>query len=70
MKKENKIEKKLSLKKIQIAKLNFIRGGDGNDDNMTGADTTTSINCDKPTPNNPTPKPPQKPTVVIGNDIY
>ncbi|WP_445432830.1 hypothetical protein [Chryseobacterium indoltheticum] len=48
MKKENKIEKKLSLKKIQMTKLNFVRGGSGSglDDNATGVDTTTSKNCD------------------------
>ena len=46
MKKENKIEKKLSLKKIQMTKLNFVRGGDRIDDNVTGVDTTTSKNCD------------------------
>lgn len=48
MKKENKVGKKLSLKKIQITKLNFIKGGGGSglDDNATGADTTTSKNCD------------------------
>lgn len=45
MKKENKFEKKLSLKKIQMTKLNFIRGGDGNDGG-TNADTT-SKNCKK-----------------------
>lgn len=48
MKKENKVGEKLSLKKIQITKLNFIRGGGGVglDDNATGVDTTTSKNCD------------------------
>lgn len=48
MKKENKIETKLSLKKLQITKLNLIRGGDGND-NGTNGDTTTSQFCPKPT---------------------
>lgn len=50
MKRENKVGKKLSLKKIQITKLSFIRGGGGGgvglDDNATGVDTTTSKNCD------------------------
>ncbi|WP_404985156.1 hypothetical protein ACI513_18045 [Chryseobacterium sp. M5] len=48
MKRENKVGKKLSLKKIQITKLSFIRGGGGVglDDNATGVDTTTSKNCD------------------------
>lgn len=43
MKKENKIGKKLSLKKLQITKLNLIRGGDGNDNGTNG--DTTSQNC-------------------------
>lgn len=48
MRKQKQIEKKLSLKKIQITKLNMIRGGDGNDDTMTVKDTTTSKNCPPP----------------------
>ncbi|WP_160315965.1 hypothetical protein [Chryseobacterium sp. Hurlbut01] len=46
MKKQKQTEKKLSLKKLQITKLNMIRGGDGDIDTMTGGDTTnTSKNC-------------------------
>ncbi|WP_261509787.1 hypothetical protein [Chryseobacterium paludis] len=54
MKKENEIEKKLSLKKLQIVKLNLIRGGAGNlnligevggNDGGTNGDTTGSKNC-------------------------
>ncbi|UEQ75801.1 hypothetical protein [Chryseobacterium arthrosphaerae] len=46
MKKEHKCEKKLLLKKVQLIKLNLIIGGDGN---VTNGDTTTSVNCPKPT---------------------
>ncbi|QQV02410.1 MULTISPECIES: hypothetical protein [Chryseobacterium] len=52
MKKEKKLEKKLSLKKMQITKLSLIRGGDGND-NATNGDTTTSKNCDNDGTNRP-----------------
>lgn len=48
MKKENKIGKKLSLKKIQLTKLNLVRGGDGND-NGTNGDTTSQYCPPKPT---------------------
>lgn len=54
MKKENKIGKKLSLKKIQLTKLNLVRGGDGND-NGTNGDTTSQYCPPKPTkPTKPT----------------
>ncbi|WP_294273058.1 hypothetical protein [uncultured Chryseobacterium sp.] len=43
MKKETNIGKKLSLKKLQLTKLNLIRGGDGNDGGTNG--DTTSKNC-------------------------
>ncbi|KAA0127865.1 hypothetical protein FY557_10690 [Chryseobacterium sp. SN22] len=43
MRKETDIEKKLSLKKLQLTKLNLIRGGDGNDGGTNG--DTTSKNC-------------------------
>ena len=45
MKKKKKFEKKLSLKKLQITKLNMIRGGDGDIDTMTGGDKTASKYC-------------------------
>ncbi|MBW8522220.1 hypothetical protein K0U91_07025 [Chryseobacterium chendengshani] len=54
MKKETKFEKKLSLKKLQITKLDSIRGGDGISDTTNG--DTTSRYC---------PPKPQKPTVSI-----
>ncbi|WP_131667041.1 hypothetical protein [Chryseobacterium taiwanense] len=60
---KKQIEKKLSLKKIQITKLNMIRGGEGNDDTMTVKDTTTSKNCP--------PKPADTaipPVVILGGD--
>ena len=66
MKKENKIEKKLSLKKIQVTKLNFIRGGDNDGGgSMTNGDTTTSKYC-PPKPQNPTNG--QPPVVILGGD--
>lgn len=51
MKKENKSEKKLSLKKLQITQLNMIRGGDGDIDTMTGGDKTASKYCNTNTIN-------------------
>lgn len=47
MKREHKFEKSLMLKKIQMIRLNLIRGG--GDGNVTNGDTTTSVNCPKPT---------------------
>lgn len=61
MKEENKSEKKLSLKKVQITRLNMIRGGDG--DTMTNGDTTSS-KCPPKTAT--TTKLP--PIVILGGD--
>jgi len=62
MKKQKQIEKKLSLKKIQITKLNLIRGGDGGDGTMTNGDTTSS-KCPPPKPMTGIP-----PVVILGGD--
>jgi len=43
MKKGTDIEKKLSLKKLQVTKLTLVRGGDGNDGGTNG--DTTSKTC-------------------------
>jgi len=60
MNKQQEIGKKLSLKKIQITRLNVIRGGDNGDvDTKTNGDTTaTSNKC-------PTKNISQLPPVVI-----
>ncbi len=63
MNRQQEIGKKLSLKKIQITRLNVIRGGDNGDvDTKTNGDTTTSSKC-------PTKNISQLPPVVIlGSD--
>ena len=61
MKKAKQTEKRLSLKKLQIVKLNMIRGGDDGA-TKTNADTTTSQNCPKK-PNTLTGLPPD---ILVG----